>query len=109
MFEVQEVTPVDMAFGGDVKKLMPPMDSIPEEFKTYGGTRWNEIISRWFFVGIKIKNAIPAEGVDAGKALNHIKAIIGSFEPKHEHKEAACAFLLSEWFSVFEIEAAKQG
>lgn len=37
-------------------------------------------------------------GVDAHKALRAIKAVLGSYEPKHEHKEAACAFMLSEWF-----------
>jgi len=42
--------------------------------------------------------SMPNDGIDQNKALRHIKAILGSFEPKHEHKEAAAAYLLSLWF-----------
>jgi hypothetical protein len=40
----------------------------------------------------------PKEGVDVDKALRHIQAIMRSYQPKHEHKEAAVAYLLSQWF-----------
>jgi hypothetical protein len=42
----------------------------------------------------------PREGVDKHKALAAIKAIIGSFAPKHEHKTSGCGYLLSEWFEL---------
>ena len=29
-----------------------------------------------------------------------IAAILASFEPKHEHKEAGAAYLLSQWFEL---------
>ena len=35
---------------------------------------------------------------DTNKAIRHLKAILVSYDPKHEHKEAGVAFLLSEWF-----------
>lgn len=40
----------------------------------------------------------PEAGVDRYKALRHIHYILGSWEPKHEHKEAGAAFLFNEWF-----------
>jgi hypothetical protein len=54
-----------------------------------------------FFKGLSqedINELIPKEGIDKIKALKAITSILRSFEPKHEHKEAGAAFLLSEWF-----------
>lgn len=34
--------------------------------------------------------------------LGKIQAIMRSFEPKHEHKIAACAFLFELWFNKAE-------
>ena len=101
MFEVQEITDLDIAFPTSVSKLMPEYEDIPDEFKG-GNTKWNQVFSDWFFGGITIDKAVPKEGVDTNRALRHLKAVIGSFEPKQEHKEAAIAFLLSEWFEEFE-------
>ena len=102
MFKIIDVSDLDVAFGGKIKELMPRMEDIPKEFKT-GRTKWNKITSRWFFAGLS-KNTVfsPKEGVDTRKALKHVSAILGSFEPKHEHKEAGVAFLLSEWFEDIE-------
>lgn len=49
-----------------------------------------------------MKRLTARPGVDRDKALVAIKAALGSFEPKHEHKEAGCAFLLHEWFELAE-------
>ena len=38
------------------------------------------------------------DGVDNKKAMAAISAILRSFDPKHEHKEAGVAYLFSEWF-----------
>lgn len=93
----QEVNGVNLAFGGDMKKLLPPMHEIPEEFQRLR-TDWNELISKWFFRGLKSFDCVPKEGIDRGTALKHIGAILRSWEPSHEHKEAGCAYLLSLWF-----------
>jgi len=45
-----------------------------------------------------------AEGVDGGLAIRHLQVIQASFEPKHEHKEAAVAYLASPWFTDFAYE-----
>ncbi len=44
------------------------------------------------------KRLIAVEGVNFKDAHAHIKVIPGSFEPKHEHKIAGCAYLASMWF-----------
>ncbi|WP_145142117.1 hypothetical protein [Paenibacillus sp. Y412MC10] len=92
-----EVNELDLTFGGDMKKLLPPMNEIPTEFQR-GQTKWNKLINKWFFTGLKKLDVKPREGVDRQKALNHVSAIMRSFEPSHEHKEAACSYLMSQFF-----------
>lgn len=105
MMQIPEVTRLNVAFGNI--SHMPKYESIPDEFKGHRGTPFNEAVSAWFFRGAKRdgdalvvdgQRFTPKAGVDADKALAAIRAVLGSFEPKHEHKEAACAFMLSEWF-----------
>jgi hypothetical protein len=116
--------PVDkirMAFPASVMAdLMPTENEIPEEFwhdapgvwvtapkgwsgrivdgQCYWTDGWVAIATSWFI------NGLPAEvkfhmkdGVDGQTAFDHLQCILGSYEPSHQHKEAAVAFLLSEW------------
>ena len=106
VFPIAEVFDLDIAFPANVSHLMPAYEDIPREFK-HGSGKWNRLVSDWFFCGLKNLQLVPKDGTDQTKALRHIKAIIGSFEPKHEHKEAACAYLLSQWFSDATWERAK--
>lgn len=93
-----KLTRLDLAFPVSVKHLMPDPSTIPRESKHSG------LVSRWFFSGLpKDTEFVPREGIEPGKALAHVKCIMGSFEPKHEHKEAACAFLLDQWFSEIKV------
>ncbi|RKN75023.1 hypothetical protein [Paenibacillus ginsengarvi] len=103
---VQEVTDLNLAFGGDMKKLLPPYNEIPQEFRSER-SKWNKVVSDWFYYGLKNAEWNPKEGVETQKALRHVKAIMGSWEPKHEHKEAGCAYLLSEFFHDVKYERAK--
>jgi len=52
MIQVQDVTGLDLCFGGDMKKLLPAWKDIPDEFKG-GNTKWNKVVSDWFFRGLK--------------------------------------------------------
>ena len=61
-----------------------------------GNTPYNKLFSTLFFSGGKVEFK---EGVDKKfkeKVWPYLRAFMGSFEPKHEHKEAICALLLSE-------------
>lgn len=98
MVAVPEITDLDMAFG-NVKHL-PPSNEIPDVYNR-GHTRWNKLTSKWFFSGLDqgdIGPLVPKPGVDKRKALRALGAILRSWEPKHEHKEAGVAYLFSEWF-----------
>lgn len=101
-----EVDGVSLAFGGDMADLLPSRDEIPEEFWRWKGTRWNRVVSDWFFSGLRGAKWTPRDGIDEQAALRHIRAVLASWEPKHEHKEAGVAYLLSLWFNDVEYEAA---
>lgn len=105
MLQVPEVDRVSVAFGDP--KHMPKYDSLPEQFKDWRHNHYCEAVSSWFYSGAKAhENGIAIKdhayiakpGVEARKALAAIKAVLGSWEPKHEHKIAACGYMLSEWF-----------
>lgn len=97
---------VTMAFPTDVVgQLMPPMSEIPEKFRVFFSREpWTMLASKWFFSGLKGAEFTPAEGIDEKLALRHLIAILRSFEPKHEHKQAAVAYLLSQWFAKVTID-----
>lgn len=98
MIPVPEITKVDLAFGNI--KHMPKYDEVPEKFKEHYNPH-HELISKWFFSGLKPEDlGIPRPSVNGQAALNAIRAIMGSWEPKHEHKTAGCAMLLNEWFII---------
>lgn len=93
-----EIDKATMMFPAHVADLMPKREDIPAEFKRHNGTKWNRFAADWFFSGIKSTGLIAKEGINKEQALMHLSAIQRSFEPKHEHKEAAVAYLASLWF-----------
>jgi hypothetical protein len=104
----KEVDDVTLAFPASVRHLMPEYKDIPKEFRNLNHrNKWGKMVSDWFFCGLKNLELTPKPGIDEKKALRHIRAIIGSFEPKHEHKTAACAYLLSLWFDDVKYDVAK--
>lgn len=107
-----EVDAVTMAFPAGVRHLMPAQSEIPDEF--HHGNNWgNRLFADWFYSGIKsLDGLVPRDGIDKTKALRHIKTVMGSFEPKHEHKESAVAYLFDKWFeptSKWEVRERKAG
>lgn len=95
----QEVHPVLAAFPARViGTLLPNFDAIPDEFKSLHGP-WATLISRWF-AGV-LPDDIgfhPKPGINAAQAWKHISTCLASYEPKHEHKIAGCAYLASCFF-----------
>jgi hypothetical protein len=92
------------AFPARVKHLMPPRDQIPEEFTHLGNNPFVRIVNTWFFQGLDGAKFTPKKCIDQSKALRHLSAVMRSFEPKHEHKVEAVAYLMSLWFE--RVEAA---
>lgn len=88
-----------VAFGPrSIDELLPSYRDLPEEFQRerHEGCR---IAQGWFFEGLK-RDLTPRQGIDKPTALRHLKACLGSFEPKHEHKIAGCGYLLAKWFEI---------
>lgn len=97
MLAIPEVNGVDAVFGGDkALKIMPAQKDIPKDYPNLG--KWRKVMNDWFFEGIKNARWTPKAGVDTKNALRAIKTVMTSFAPKHEHKEDAVAYMLSEWF-----------
>jgi hypothetical protein len=86
-------------FPAGVRHLMPAWDKIPDEFKDrHSQGEWNKVVSAWFFRGLPEDVEFDLkDGIDGDAMMRHLGAVMGSFQPKHEHKEAAVAFLLSQW------------
>lgn len=96
--------PTKLKGGENVFDLMPKYNELPEEF-TRGNTKWNDATSRWFFSGIQKSQFTVKEGIDADIAFRHIGRVISDWSPKHEHKEAAVAYLMSLWFKDVQLTA----
>lgn len=100
---------ITRAFGGNMKDLLPPMIDIPVEFQNEW--KWHKIQSTWFAFGLPKDTVFkPKEGIDTNTALGHLRAIQGSFEPKHEHKVETVSWLMSLWFEdiIVNEESLKQ-
>lgn len=94
------ISEVDLAFPAKVVGvLLPRMQDIPEEFKKVPShNKWIQAFNHLFFKGAKEgMTLVGKKGIDAEKAYRHITACMRSFEPKHEHKEAGVAYLMSLW------------
>lgn len=92
-------------FTGDTLAIMPPMKDIPDEFKRWSENPFVRLQSEWFFNGLKKWPLKVRSGIDQHAALAHLNAIQRSWEPKHEHKVAAVAYLMSLWFEAPDAEA----
>lgn len=90
------VADVDMAFGG-IDGLLPEFNALPDEHRRGRGASCR-LVSDWFFEGLKGADFIAKPGVDERVALRHLGTIMRSFQPAHEHKTAAVAWLLEQWF-----------
>jgi hypothetical protein len=102
------VSDVMMAFPANViPDYLPPSMEIPDEFWQYDDSWTNELFQDWFYGGLKDPKFYPKPGIDAEMAYRHIRAVMGSFQPKHEHKVAGCRYMLDTWFEKVEWERAK--
>lgn len=99
-----------LAFGvsdKELARLLPPMAALPKAFQR-GRDPWCAVTHRWFFRGLP-KDALRAKpGIDEVKALEHCAAVLQSFAPKHEHKVAGVAWLLSQWFESPPTDAVRR-
>jgi hypothetical protein len=100
------VADADVAYPTRVAEMMPKYEEIPAEFRTHRSNKWVQMQQDWFFRGLTNAKWTPKPGIDQRAALRHLAVIQGSWEPKHEHKEAAVAYLASLWFDDVTYEKA---
>ena len=109
MFKPVKTTHADKILGGDMNKLLPPYEDVPEEFKDANSeNKWKKFFSDWFYNGIENIQLAAKDGIAMNTAMSHISAIMASHEPKHQVKEASCAYLLSIWFDDFKYDVVKK-
>ena len=88
----------DAAFGPHhISDFLPAWVDVPDEFK-HDSNPWCKLASRWFFSGLPKGLLVAKTGINYNDAIAHLSAVLRSFEPKHEHKEAGAAYLMSLWF-----------
>ena len=75
------------AYPNDWFKKILSCDAEPDK-------KWTDMFSDLFFNGgtIPIDKELPEEYIQKG--LRILKAVMGSFKPKHEHKKSGCAAIL---------------
>lgn len=101
--DIDNTSDLEAAF--TTTRCLPKWEDIPDEFKKspYTGTVYNQIIDAWFCgsplpeASLTFKEGFTADGK---KVQRFIMAHLRSFEPKHEHKVAGCAYLLSQVITV---------
>ncbi len=108
MLSIPELNDVDVAF--PTAPPLPAWDDIPEDFRKNWHSDshpWCGITGKLFFTGGTLSDfgLTSKDGVDSDKAHRAIRACLGSFAPKYEHKIAGVAFMLSEWFDKAEDAA----
>jgi len=98
-----EINDAEMVFAAGALKFMPSLDECEAGLRLLDrktARMWRDFQATWFFEGLSPDVEFTVvEGVDGATAIRHLKTINGSFAPKHEHKEAAVAYLASRWFT----------
>jgi hypothetical protein len=90
-----------MVFGGRINELLPPYADIPDDFK-HDYHPWVRVVVQWFYRGLGETPLQPVDTIDRSMAIRHLATVMGSFAPKHEHKIAGVAYLMSLWFKPIE-------
>jgi hypothetical protein len=111
IFQLQDVTDEELAYPLDVEHLMPKYLDIPSEFKDWSRNRWAELFSQLFYGDVKGLCLVRKRDVDAEtaeRAWRQMDCIRRSWSPKHEHKAAACAYILSCYFDDYSFDESGQ-
>ncbi len=94
-YKFPEVSGLDMAFS--TFKTDKNLLAEAKDRGFYNGhTPYNKLFSSLFYEGGKIKFKKGLNEEFKNKAWKYCRSFMGSWEPKHEEKEAICAMLMSE-------------
>lgn len=107
MYAIKHLTHAEYAFPTSIEGFIPPMSELPDTTRGEYAT-WNKLFNQMFFSGVSGLQLIPRPGVDAERAWRHIQYVMRSWEPRHEHKEAGCAWLMHQWFESWSLQEPAQ-
>lgn len=106
-----EVSDLMIAFPATLGELLPPYELTRDWEKTPEAAPFLKAVQTWFYAGLSPESEFDLkDDIDGELMLRHLKCVLGSFEPKHEHKMAGAAYLLAQWcHSVTAVPAKKVG
>lgn len=93
-FPFHEVDDLTVMFGANIPGFDKVIKACPPEFRQYRN-RWTHLANSIFFGGADMSAWKWREPALKAKQVRYLKAWLGSFDPRHEDKEAVCGWLLS--------------
>ena len=91
--DIRSITDVEAAFS--TSRLLPSPEQIPKDF--YEENSYTRLVEAIFY-GLELPNGELelAEGLEPSELNKCVRAHLQSFEPKHEHKIAGVAYMISQ-------------
>lgn len=104
--QVESITDPERAFS--TERLLPAWEDIPEEFKR--GNVYTKLASAIFY-GTPMPDCEieMVEGFKPEAVNDCVRAHIGSFGPKHEHKIAGVGYMIACTCKLVPVEAQGEG
>jgi hypothetical protein len=90
---------VHLAFPAQVMGTLLPLEGDIPTTPTL--SPWKNLAEQWFFHGLQGSFTVKPH-ISTRTAARHLRACLGSYEPKQEHKIDGVAYLMSLWFDGFE-------
>ncbi|KPM97654.1 hypothetical protein [Vibrio alginolyticus] len=99
---VSSITDVERAFS--TTRLLPPMDEIPEEF--FSDENIYTKISNAMIFQQNMPNGVVLfdKGYEEADMVKCVEAHAESYSPKHEHKVAGVAYMISLMCTIDEVK-----
>ena len=99
--EIPEVTDADCAFPTRWKELLPKWEELTKDEQRGNGPFCNAISSIFYSGGKLADHGFRTkDGIDSKKVHRYLRATLGDFGPKHEHKIGGIAHMLAKWCEV---------
>lgn len=100
VIEVPEVTAADMAFPTRYRELLPKWEALTKDEQAMRGP-FCDVVRVFFFKGGNPADyLVPKTGVEMARVHRYLRATLGDFGPKHEHKIGGIAHMLAKWCDV---------
>lgn len=93
----------DCVFPTKWRELLPKWEDLTDEEKRCQGP-YCRALQSLFFRGVRLSdhNIYVKPGIDESKVHRYIRATLGDFGPKHEHKIGGIAHMLAKWCEIRE-------